>query len=38
MNAEQMILLSQKLVMLSIANDQADKDRLSKAGNKLFFR
>lgn len=30
MNAEQMILLSQKLVMLSLANDTADKERLTK--------
>lgn len=30
MNAEQMILLSQKLVMLSLANDQADRERLTK--------
>ena len=30
MNAEQMILLSQKLVMLSLANDPADKNRLTK--------
>ena len=30
MNAEQMILLSQKLVMLSFTNNQADRERLTK--------
>lgn len=30
MNAEQMIFLSQKLVMLSFTNNQADRERLTR--------